>query len=95
MGDPSHDGNVFDVALSDVPENKADLVSGSCTLPAPSGPTTVAVKIVDMLGEEVLVTCEIPLRPTPRRWPCSSAYARARKQSATWSLTMPTLCMKA
>jgi len=26
------------------------------TLPTPDGPTTVAVKIIDMLGEEVLVT---------------------------------------
>lgn len=29
---------------------------GRYELPAPAGPTTVAVKIIDMLGEEVLVT---------------------------------------
>lgn len=56
MIDPSYDGEVFNVALSDVPERKTDLVSGSYELSAPSKPTTVAVKIIDMLGEEVLVT---------------------------------------
>ena len=38
------------------PEKKADLVKGTYELPAPKGKTTVAVKIIDMLGEEVLVT---------------------------------------
>jgi hypothetical protein len=56
MIDTAYDGQVFNVALSDVPDGKADLVSGRYELPAPSGPTTVAVKITDMLGEEVLVT---------------------------------------
>ena len=49
-----NDGQVFNVALSNVPERKSDLVSGRYELPAPAGPTTVAVKITDMLGEEVL-----------------------------------------
>jgi hypothetical protein len=39
-----------------VPERKADLVDGTYTLPVPSGETTAAVKIIDMLGKEVLVT---------------------------------------
>jgi len=56
MLDPAYDGKVFNVALSDVPPKKDDLVSGTYTLPAPDGETTVAVKIIDMLGEEVLVT---------------------------------------
>jgi len=34
-------------------------VSGHYELAAPDGPTTVAVKIIDMLGEEVLVTVEV------------------------------------
>jgi hypothetical protein len=55
MIDPAHDGEVFNVALADVPERKTDLVSGHYELPAPSGDTTVAVKVVDMLGEEVVV----------------------------------------
>jgi len=39
-----------------MPERKDDLVRGFYELPAPEGETTVAVKIVEMLGEEVLVT---------------------------------------
>jgi len=52
-------GRVFNVALSDMPERKADLIAGRYELPAPKGPTGVAVKITDMLGEEVLVMAEI------------------------------------
>lgn len=39
-----------------MPGKKTDLVAGEYDLPAPAGPTTVAVKITDMLGEEVLKT---------------------------------------
>lgn len=56
MIDIAYNGEVFNITLSDVPEKKSDLVSGSYELPAPEGNTTVAVKIIDMLGEEVLVT---------------------------------------
>jgi len=52
--DVAYDGEVFNVALSDVPERKADLVVGHYELPAPADATTVAVKIIDMLGEELL-----------------------------------------
>lgn len=58
MIDSAYDGKVFNVALSDVPEKKTDLVVGRYELAAPNGKTTVAVKIIDMLGEEVLVTKE-------------------------------------
>ena len=54
MIDTAYDGKVFNVVLSDVPEKKTDLVNGSYELPTPSKETTVAVKIIDMLGEEVL-----------------------------------------
>jgi len=57
--DTAYDGQVFNVALSDVPERKADLVVGRYELTAPDGETTVAVKIIDMLGEEVLVTAMV------------------------------------
>ncbi|TAL36129.1 MAG: site-specific DNA-methyltransferase [Spirochaetes bacterium] len=56
MIDTAYDGNVFNVVLSDIPVKKTDLVSGKYELAVPKGETTVAVKIVDMLGEEVLVT---------------------------------------
>lgn len=61
MIDADYDGGpvgsgVFDIDLSDVPARKDDLVAGRYTLAAPEGEMTVAVKIIDMLGEEVLVT---------------------------------------
>lgn len=59
MIDPVYDGKVFNVVLSDVPERKSDLVRGHYELPAPSNETTVAVKIIDMLGEEVLVSATV------------------------------------
>jgi len=59
MLDPAYDGKVFNVALSDMPARKADLVEGLYELDAPEGETTVAVKIIDMLGEEFLEVVEI------------------------------------
>ena len=59
MIDPAYDGKVFKVALSDVPPKKDDLVEGSYTVDAPDGPVTLAVKIIDMLGEEVLVAQQV------------------------------------
>lgn len=59
MIDPAYDGQVFHIALSDVPERKSDLVAGRYELDAPKNETTVAVKITDMLGEEVLVTQQV------------------------------------
>ena len=57
MIDPAYNGLVLQVALADVPLRKQDLVKGAYELPAPAGATTtLAIKIVDMLGEEVLVT---------------------------------------
>jgi adenine-specific DNA-methyltransferase len=54
--DTAYDGEVFTIALSDVPEKKSDLVQGQYTLPAPAKGSTVAVKIIDMLGEELIVS---------------------------------------
>lgn len=59
MIDPAHDGKVFNIALADVPEKKTDFVQARYELDAPKGKTTVAVKITDMLGEEVLVRKEV------------------------------------
>ena len=56
MIDPAHDGQALHVVLADVPARKSDLVEGAYELEAPASPTTVAVKITDMLGEEVLHT---------------------------------------
>ncbi|MDP2416192.1 MAG: site-specific DNA-methyltransferase [Hydrogenophaga sp.] len=53
--DVHHNGEVFNVALADVPARKQDLVAGRYTLPAPPAGATVAVKVIDMLGEESVV----------------------------------------
>ncbi len=57
--DSAYDGQVFNIALSDVPGRKDDLVSGRYELDAPEGCTTIPMKIIDMLGEDVLVTAEV------------------------------------
>jgi hypothetical protein len=54
--DPDYDGKVFRIAVSDVPERKTDLVSGRYELPQSGTGRAIAVKIIGMLGEEVLVT---------------------------------------
>ena len=59
MIDPDHDGKVFNIALADVPARKQDYVQGKYELPAPAAKTTVAVKVTDMLGEEVVITKEV------------------------------------
>jgi hypothetical protein len=57
--DTQYDGQLFNVTLADVPERKQDLVNGRYELPAPPAGSTVAVKIIDMLGEELVVTTAI------------------------------------
>lgn len=57
--DTQYDGQVFNVALADVPERKQDLVNGRYELPAPPAGSTVAVKIIDMLGEELVITIAV------------------------------------
>lgn len=56
MIDPAYNGSILNVALDDIPAKKSDLVVGKYEIPAPTDETTVAVKIIDMLGEEVLTT---------------------------------------
>ncbi|MCX6037418.1 MAG: site-specific DNA-methyltransferase, partial [Chloroflexi bacterium] len=54
MIDCAYDGEVFNITLADVPERKNDLVEGKYVVQADAG-ARVAVKVTDMLGEEVLV----------------------------------------
>jgi SAM-dependent methyltransferase len=54
MIDADYNGEVFNITLADVPERKNDLVEGKYIVEAKKG-ATVAVKVTDMLGEEVLV----------------------------------------
>lgn len=53
--DANHDGNVFNVAIADVPERKKDLVTGRYELSAEATGAVIAVKVIDMLGEERIV----------------------------------------
>jgi hypothetical protein len=55
MIDADFDGNVFNITLADVPERKNDLVEGKYVVEAKKG-ATIAVKVTDMLGEEVLIS---------------------------------------
>ena len=59
MIDPAYDGSVLNVAMDDIPGRRDDLVNGRYEIPAPADETTVAVKIIDMLGEEVIVTATV------------------------------------
>ncbi|HJS20821.1 MAG TPA: hypothetical protein VJ785_18890, partial [Anaerolineales bacterium] len=54
MIDSNYDGAVFNITLADVPERKNDLVEGRYSVEAKKG-AVIAVKVTDMLGEEVLV----------------------------------------
>jgi hypothetical protein len=59
MIDPAYDGSVFNIAVADVPERKRDYVQGSYKLSTATKHTRVAVKLTDMLGEEVLITGDV------------------------------------
>jgi DNA modification methylase len=56
--DTDYNGEVFNIHHADVPEKKTDFVKAKYELPIESGKRTIAVKIIDMLGEEVLITKE-------------------------------------
>jgi hypothetical protein len=53
--DPAHDGRIFSPRVSDIPERKTDLVNGTYEFDAPDA-TVIAVRLTDMLGEDVFVT---------------------------------------
>jgi DNA modification methylase len=57
--DYDYDGKVFNICHSDVPKRKTDLVVGEYEFDLPNPNCIIAVKIVDMLGEEVLVVGDI------------------------------------
>ena len=57
--DNNYDGKTFHIVYSDVPEKKDDLIKGEYEIEILENKTVVAVKIIDMLGEEVIITEEI------------------------------------
>ena len=52
--DTDYNGRYFDIAKSDIPKKKTDLIKGEYALTLPRADAKVAVKIVDMLAEEVV-----------------------------------------
>jgi len=57
--DNNYDGETFHIVYSDVPEKKNNLVKGKYEIEIPKSKTNVAVKIIDMLGEEILISKEV------------------------------------
>ncbi len=54
--DTDYTGEHFTITESDLPEKKTDFVDGKYTVSLPRPDARVAVKIIDMLGEETVVT---------------------------------------
>ena len=54
--DTDYTGEHFKIVESDVPKKKEDFVDGKYTVSLPRSDARVAVKIIDMLGEETVVT---------------------------------------
>lgn len=57
--DPAYDGHVFRSCLVDAPRKKSEQVTGIYTIAAPVTATTVAVRITDLLGEEIVLVQDI------------------------------------
>ena len=53
--DTDYTGEHFTIVESDVPEKKTDFIEGKYTVSLPHSDARVAVKIIDMLGEETVV----------------------------------------
>ena len=53
--DNDYDGKTSYVVYSDVPEKRDNLVQGKYEIELPNPEAKVAIKIIDMLGEEVLI----------------------------------------
>lgn len=57
--DTDYDGKTFHIDYCDVPEKKNDLIKAKYELAISEGKTIIAVKIIDMLGEELIITNKI------------------------------------
>jgi DNA modification methylase len=60
--DPDFDGNVFNAAVVDAPEERGALVRGLYHVPVSEAASSVAVKLVSVLGEELLTISSIGQR---------------------------------
>ena len=54
--DTDYTSEHFNIVKSDVHEKKDDFVEGKYTVPLPHPDARVAIKIIDMLGEETIIT---------------------------------------
>ncbi len=54
--DTDYSGEHFTIVASDVPEKKTNFIEGKWTVSLSRPEARVAVKIIDMLGEEMIVT---------------------------------------
>ena len=54
--DTDYTGDHFTIAESDVPKKKEDFIGGKYTVSLPRPDARIAVKIIDMLGEETIIT---------------------------------------
>ncbi len=57
--DPNYNGKIFKAVYVDIPAKKQDLIKGNYEIKIPTKKTKVAVKIVDVLGDELLIQNEI------------------------------------
>jgi len=57
--DPNYDGKVFKSVFIDIPEKRQDLIKGTYEIKIPPTKTKVAIKIVDVLGDEILIVEEV------------------------------------
>ena len=57
--DNNYNGEVFNIHASDIPEKKTDFIKGEYSIESPSADATIAVKIIDMLGEETLLIWDL------------------------------------
>ncbi|NMA31592.1 MAG: site-specific DNA-methyltransferase, partial [Candidatus Methanofastidiosa archaeon] len=53
--DSDHNEKLFNICYSDIPKKKDDYVKAEYIMSIPKRETIIAVKIIDMLGEEVLI----------------------------------------
>ncbi|HNW89732.1 MAG TPA: hypothetical protein PKN48_08700, partial [Bacteroidales bacterium] len=53
--DTDYNGEVFNICISDVPEKKSDFVKGKYEFAIKNKDSIIAIKVIDMLGEEVLI----------------------------------------
>ena len=53
--DTDYNGETFNIVESDLPQKKTNFVKGEYALSLPHAKAKVAIKIVDMLGEEIII----------------------------------------